>query len=233
MGPSARGYQPRDEMTSCAGIRCRPPGGRLVPSPDGLPPPAEEPDIMAMPTRETAVTTIEELLALPDDGKRHELLDGLHVVTPAPEYPHQGVLGEFSLALGKALEGQDELRLLSSPADIVLSPRTLVQPDLFVVRKQPGQILKQWSEVGVPVLAIEFLSPSTAARDRGAKRRIYQGAGVVEYWIADLDARLVERWRPGDARPEVVSEELVWEPLHAITARVDLPTLFARVLGTA
>ena len=105
---------------------------------------------MAMPTRETAVTTIEELLALPDDGKRHELLDGVHVVTPAPEYPHQGVLAEFSLALGKALEGQDELRLLSSPADIVLSPRTLVQPDLFVVRKQAGQILKKWSEVGVP-----------------------------------------------------------------------------------
>jgi putative restriction endonuclease len=167
---------------------------------------------MAMPTRETAVTTIEELLALPHDGKRHELLDGVHVVTPAPEYPHQGVLGEFSLALGKALEGQDELRLLNSPADIVLSPRTLVQPDLFVVRKQPGQILKQWSEVGVPVLAIEFLSPS---------------------WIVDLDARLVERWRPGDARPEVVSEELVWEPLPAIAARLHLPTLFARVLGTA
>jgi Uma2 family endonuclease len=188
---------------------------------------------MAMPTRETAVTTIEALLALPDDGKRHELLDGVHVVTPAPEYPHQGVLGEFSLALGKALEGQDELRLLSSPADIMLSPRTLVQPDLFVVRKQPGQILKQWSEVGVPVLAIEFLSPSTAAHDRGAKRRIYQGAGVAEYWIVDLDARLVERWRSGDARPEVVSEELVWEPLPAIAARLDLPTLFARVLGTA
>ena len=188
---------------------------------------------MAMPTRETAVTTIEALLALPDDGKRHELLDGVHVVTPAPEYPHQGVLGEFSLALGKALEGQDELRLLSSPADIVLSPRTLVQPDLFVVRKQAAQILKQWSEVGVPVLAIEFLSPSTAARDRGAKRRIYQGAGVAEYWIVDLDARLVERRRPGDARPEVVSEELVWEPFPAIAARLDLPTLFAQVLGTA
>ena len=49
----------------------------------------------------------------------------------------------------------------------------------------------------------------------------------------DLDARLVERRRPGDARPEVVSEELVWEPFPAIAARLDLPTLFAQVLGTA
>jgi Uma2 family endonuclease len=186
---------------------------------------------MAMPTRESTVTTIEELLALPDDGLRHELLDGVHVVTPAPEYPHQGVLGEFYFALRKALEGQDELQVLTSPADIVLSPRTLVQPDVFVVRKEPGKVLKKWSDVGVPVLAIEFLSPSTAARDRGAKRRIYQRAGVAEYWIVDLDARLVERWRPDDERPEVVSQELTWKPLPVVTARLNLPALFARVLG--
>ncbi len=186
---------------------------------------------MAMPSRETAVTTIEELLALPDDGLRHELLDGVHVVTPAPELPHQAVLGAFWRALDRGLESQDNLVLFASPADVILSPRTLVQPDLFVVRKQPGQILKQWSEVGVPVLAIEFLSPSTAARDRGAKRRIYERAGVAEYWIVDLDARLVERWRPGDERPEVVSDNLVWEPLSTVTARMDLPALFARVLG--
>ena len=110
---------------------------------------------MAMPSRETAVTTIEELLALPDDGLRHELLDGVHVVTPAPELPHQAVLGAFWRALDRGLESQDNLVLFASPADVILSPRTLVQPDLFVVRKQPGQILKQWSEVGVPVLAIE------------------------------------------------------------------------------
>src|SRR6266511_4865016 len=97
-------------------------GRRALPSPHGLPSSAEESEIMAMPTPETAVTTIEELLALPDDGLRHELLDGVHVVTPAPEYPHQAVLGGFYFALGKALEGQDELQLLSSPADIVLSP---------------------------------------------------------------------------------------------------------------
>jgi Uma2 family endonuclease len=186
---------------------------------------------MAMPTREGVVTTIEELLALPDDGLRHELLDGVHVVTPSPEYPHQAVLGEFYGPLFKALDAHDELQLLTSPADIVLSPRTLVQPDLFVVRKEPGKLIKKWSEVGVPVLAIEFLSPSTAARDRGTKRRIYQRAGVAEYWIVDLDARLVERWRPGDERPEVVNAGLVWEPLPTVTARLDLPALFARVLG--
>jgi Uma2 family endonuclease len=178
------------------------------------------------------MSIIDELLALPEDGLRHELLDGLHVVTPAPELTHQIVLGAFWRALDRALESQDDLVLLTSPADVMLSPRTLVQPDLFVVRKRPGQILKRWSELGVPVLAIEFLSPSTAARDRGAKRRIYQQAGVAEYWIVDLDARLVERWRPSDERPEIVMERLRWEPGPNVEPiLIELPELFQRVLG--
>jgi hypothetical protein len=60
--------------------------------------------------------TIEELLTLPEDGLRHELLDGLHVVTPAPEYPHQAVLGKFHLAIAKALEGNPGLELTWTPA---------------------------------------------------------------------------------------------------------------------
>jgi len=187
---------------------------------------------MAMPTRASAVSTIEELLALPEDGMRHELLDGVHVVTPAPEYLHQSVLGEIFATLHKALESNAELEVLSSPADIVLSPRTLVQPDLFVIRHQPGLRIKKWREVGVPVLAIEFLSPSTASRDRGAKRRIYQRAGVAEYWIVDLDARLVERWRPSDERPEIVIETLRWEPGPNVEPIViEVAELFRRVLG--
>jgi Uma2 family endonuclease len=136
------------------------------------------------------------------------------------------------VALYTALEGNAELQVLASPADIVLSPRTLVQPDLFVIRRQPGQRIRKWREVGVPVLAIEFLSPGTAARDRGAKRRIYQQAGVAEYWIVDLDARLVERWRPSDERPEIAMTTLRWEPGPNLAPSViELADLFRRVLG--
>lgn len=187
---------------------------------------------MAMPASPAPIGTIEELLALPKDGLRHELLDGVHVVTPSPEYLHQSALSEVLAALHKGLEGNAELQVLTSPADIVLSPRTLVQPDLFVIRRQPGQRLRKWREVGVPVLAIEFLSPSTAARDRGAKRRIYQRAGVAEYWIVDLDARLVERWRPSDERPEIVTETLRWDPGTGMTqVDIPLPDLFRHILG--
>ena len=45
------------------------------------------------------------------------------------------------------------------------------------------------------------------------KRRRYQRAGIPEYWIVDPDARVVERWRPSDERPEVASEILEWRPV--------------------
>jgi len=187
---------------------------------------------MGMATKQASVATIEELLALPEDRLRHELLDGEHVVTPAPVLLHQAILRELFDTVQRALRGHDELIVFWSPADIVLGPKTLVQPDLFVVRKKPGQRLRKWSEVGVPVLAVEILSPGTAARDRGTKRRIYQRAGVAEYWIVDLDARLVERWRPEDARPEVLDGALVWHPEGSRQpVMIDLPSLFHSVLG--
>ncbi len=172
------------------------------------------------------VTTIEELLALPEDGQRHELLDGVHVVTPSPAYRHQDLVGNLLVLLRAALLPHPTLRTLTSPADIVLGPRTLVQPDLFVVRIDPEHPPVAWADAGLPLLAIEILSPSTAARDRGAKRRIYQAAGVAEYWIVDPDARLIERWTPGEARPEIITDRLVWEPEAGVRVEVGVEGVF-------
>jgi len=188
--------------------------------------------IMGMPALSPEITTIAQLLALPDDGMRHELLDGVHAVTPSPTYAHQVMLREMEHWIAESLEGQDRFQVLWSPADIVLGPRTLVQPDLFVVDVPPGRQVKSWADVGIPLLAVEVLSPATATRDRGAKRRIYQQAGVAEYWIVDLDARLVERWRPEDTRPEIVTDALEWEvPGSARRSPMDLPSVFTKVLG--
>jgi len=178
---------------------------------------------------QTVVSTIEDLLALPDDGMRHELLDGIHVVTPAPNLLHQRTVSEIMAHLRSALAGRDDAESFTSPADVVLGPRTLVQPDLFVVRRTPGQRLERWADAGVPLLAIEILSPTTAPRDRGAKRRIYQRAGVLEYWIVDLDARLIERWRPDDARPEILDARVSWALPGGAAGTLDAADLFARV----
>jgi Uma2 family endonuclease len=159
-------------------------------------------------------------------------LDGVHAVTPAPALFHQMMVTELMGRFIAGLQGQDRLCVLSSPADIVLGVRTLVQPDVFVVQREPGKPLRRWEDVGVPVLAVEILSPTTATRDRGTKRRIYQGAGVAEYWIVDLDARLIERWRPGDTRPEIQDDRVVWQAGDLPELTIDLAALFARVLDT-
>lgn len=83
--------------------------------------------------------------------------------------------------------------------------------------------------MGVPLIAIEVRSEATAARDRGAKRRRYQRAGVAEYWIEDLDARLIERWRPEDTRPEIADESLEWLLPTGAAGRLDVRQSFRDV----
>lgn len=164
---------------------------------------------MGMPASQP-ITTIEALLSLPDDGQRHELLDGDHVVTPAPRPDHERAVGELLHALQTSVRDLADFEVFGGPADIRLSPRTLVQPDLFVVRSHRDRRFRRWEDAPTPLLAVEVLSPRTAARDRGTKRRLYLESGVEEYWIVDLDARLVERWRAGDERPEIVDGALNW-----------------------
>jgi Uma2 family endonuclease len=185
---------------------------------------------MGMPATPEPVTTIEELLALPEDGLRHELLDGVHVVTPAPQVKHQLVVTELVSALRTALPPASEYRVLTSPADIVIGPRTLVQPDVFVARLPGTGASATWRELGVPLIAVEVLSPGTAARDRATKRRLYQRAGVAEYWIVDPDARVVERWHPWDERPEIVEGRLAFE-LPGVVGEIDIRAVLLRALG--
>ena len=191
--------------------------------------PNAEARLMGMPAARDSVTSIEQLLALPEDGLRHELLDGEHVVSPTPRLAHQRAVMALFRVLAPSFQLHREWELFSVPGDLKLNARTVVEPDLFVIRRPPD-VETAWIELGPPVLAVEVLSPRTAWRDRGVKRRLYQEAGVAEYWIVDLDARLVERWRPEDQRPEVLRERLVWELANEVRGQVELPELFAEVL---
>jgi Uma2 family endonuclease len=125
---------------------------------------------MGMPTQHV-VTTIEDLLALPYDGMRHELLDGEHVVTPAPSLTHQVVLLRLLDALRNAVAAFEGVEVLLSPADIHLGPRTLVQPDLFIVDLARVGLRAPWQAVPPPLLAAEVRSPSTAG-DGGRSARV-------------------------------------------------------------
>ena len=173
--------------------------------------------------------TREEVLAIPDDGNRYELVDGELLVSPAPRLIHQaGVLGLFRMV--DPYVSQNKLGLLMlAPADLDLRSRQLVQPDLFVVPAVAGRRPARWEDCGIPILIAEVLSPSTARQDRITKRRRYQRSGVPVYWAVDLDARLVEVWAPGNDKPAIVDRSLIWRPAGAAPALIiDLPEYFQK-----
>ena len=187
---------------------------------------------MGMPHTHEAWTA-ERVRALPDDGNRYELIGGELVVTPAPRSPHQlAVLGLIRL-LDPWLRETGVHRVLMSPADISLGEDEILQPDVFVYRTADGAALHDWRDINELLLVVEVLSPSTARYDRQLKRRRYQRAGVPEYWIVDLDARLFERWRPEEQRPDVLAERLIWQPNPQQPAHldIDVQSFFAEVLG--
>ena len=186
---------------------------------------------MAMP-QAARDWTVQRVLALPNDGKRYEVVDGQLLVTPAPTFHHQDAVFTLAWRLKPFVDATGTGYLSLSPADIELDERTLVQPDLFVFELPGGRRPESWKDISRLLLAIEVLSPSTARADRQIKRRRYQRQGIPEYWIADLDSRLIERWRPGDERPEIIHEMLTWQPSDSVpTFELDLAGLFTEVLG--
>jgi len=175
--------------------------------------------------------TAEMLRALPDDGRRYEIVHGELLVTPSPSFTHQRAVRELLGLIDTHLRSGRRAEVLSSPADIELAPDSIVQPDLFVFPSLKGQRVRRWSEIGALLLAVEILSPATARYDRIVKRRLYLEQAIPEYWIVDCDARCFERWRPGDERPEILTEQVEWLPRgEASPLVIDLKSFFARVL---
>lgn len=175
--------------------------------------------------------TAEMLRALPDDGKRYEIVHGELLVTPSPSFTHQRAVRELLWLVEAYLRPGRRAEVLSSPADIELQPDSVVQPDLFVFPTVAGKPVRDWSDIGPLLLAIEILSPSTARYDRIVKRRLYLEQQIPEYWIVDCDARCVERWRPGEERPEGLTERIEWKaPGAASPLAIDLAAFFTKVL---
>jgi len=186
---------------------------------------------MGMPLLHTDWTAAQAI-ALPDDDNRYEVLDGELVMMPPPTWAHQVAVEQFYLLLQAYVREHALGWVKLSPSTVVLSERRLVQPDVFVVPRGEGAAPRDWSDITALLLAVEVLSPSTARRDRWQKRHMYQAFGAAEYWIVDTNARLVERWRPGDERPEVCSDTLTWAPAGSrAPLSIDLTQLFAVVAG--
>lgn len=143
--------------------------------------------------------TVEQYLTWPEDGPRYELIDGVPFEMNAPGYDHQKIVAslhvELELHQRERLKsgggaGEPPCDILESPIDVILSDISVVQPDLIVVCDPT--IVVNGRVRGAPDLVVEVLSPSTAAKDRKHKRRLYETAGVPQYLLIDPAYRFAE-----------------------------------------
>ncbi len=129
--------------------------------------------------------TVDDVWALPPDGRRHELIEGTLIVTPAPGAAHQTCVLELAVLL-RAATTPDHLVLIA-PFDWLAGPQTLLQPDVLVARRADVAATGDKRLEPAPLLVVEVTSPSTVMVDRGTKPLAFQAAGVPTYWLVDAD----------------------------------------------
>jgi Uma2 family endonuclease len=154
--------------------------------------------------------TYEDYLLFPEDGKRHELIDGEHYVTPTPVRKHQAISGNVFGLIWSYLQEHPIGRVYAAPFDVILSKHDVVEPDLLFISRERSQKIETspWVK-GAPNLVVEIGSPSTRKRDETIKRRLYERFGVQEYWIVDPDIDSVKVFRRANDRYERAAELLL------------------------
>jgi Uma2 family endonuclease len=143
--------------------------------------------------------TYSDYLGFPEDGRRHEVLDGDHYVTAAPYIRHQVVQQRLNFALSLIVEPAQLGQILSAPVDVLLSRHDIAQPDLLFIARERLEILTERNVQGAPDLVVEILSGSSLRLDREVKLEAYERTGVREYWIVDTAQDTIAIYRADDA----------------------------------
>ena len=142
--------------------------------------------------------TYEDFLLFPDDGKRHELIDGEHIMSPSPFTKHQRILVNLTIVIGTFLRQHRIGQMFVAPMDVVLSDTDVVEPDLLFIASEHASIITEKHIMGVPDLVVEILSQGSRKTDEIIKRRLYEQYGVKEYWIIDPELESVKVYRMQD-----------------------------------
>jgi Uma2 family endonuclease len=151
--------------------------------------------------------TYDDYVQFPDDGKRHELIDGEHVVTPTPNRKHQAVSGNLHGLIWSYLQLHSIGRVFSAPFDVILSNFDVVEPDLlFISQQRLAEIETSPWVRGAPNLVVEIGSPATRKRDATVKRQLYERFGVEEYWVVDPELDAIDVYRRVEDRYERTSQ---------------------------
>jgi Uma2 family endonuclease len=145
-----------------------------------------------MPGPQQGYWTYRDYAALPQDGRRYEVVSGVLYMAPSPSMEHQGITLEVAAHLRNFVQLTGSGRVFVAPADVELSPGDVVQPDVFVILREHLDRITSSRVRGAPDLVVEVASPGTARHDLREKQDAYARAGVTEYWIVIPGERTVE-----------------------------------------
>jgi Uma2 family endonuclease len=172
--------------------------------------------------------TYDDYLLFPDDGLRHEIIEGEHYVTPSPATRHQRILLNLSHLLQTHLDSHPGGEIFFAPFDVLLSEFNIFVPDLIFLSRERSHLLTSKNLRGAPDLAVEILSPSTRSRDMRLKRDVYARTGVLEYWVVDPDDDSVTVHRARPAPPAMFDEPARYDRNAVLTTPL-LPGLSLRL----
>lgn len=158
--------------------------------------------------------TYEDYCLLPDDGRRHEIIDGEHYVNPSPNTRHQRISRKIALAIATFVEPRGLGEVFYAPYDVLLSGINIVEPDIVYVSAERSHIITDANIQGAPDLVVEILSAGNRKYDEVVKFKLYDALGVAEYWIVDPDREIVKIYRQSTAGYEQApSGDAVTTPL--------------------
>lgn len=154
-----------------------------------------------------AKLTYDDLVDMPDDGLRRELIDGALYVTPSPNRKHQSIVLNIASLIKAHARVHPVGRVFVAPFDVLLSNVDVVEPDvLYISKAREREVLTAKHVIGAPDLVIEVGSPATRRTDGRVKQKLYERFGVSEYWIVDTDLDVINVFRLRDQRYQRVAE---------------------------
>ncbi len=168
-----------------------------------------------MAVEQPSTLTYADYAALPDDGRRYELIDGELFEMAAPSTRHQDIVVRLCVDFYDHIRGQGGGRVYVAPCDVVLSDTVTVQPDVVYLADADAHRITAPNIQGPPTLVVEVLS--VPRHDLVRKRELYARFAIPEYWVVHPDADRVEVYRLDGA---AYAKPVVLEPGESIVTDV-------------
>lgn len=150
-------------------------------------------EIMKEPQIKEQQMTYELYAAMPDDGRRYEIIEGtMELMSPGPSTTHQAVSGELEFILRQSCIS--DYVIYHAPLDVILSSTTVLQPDILMIHRSRLHIVTIRGIEGPPDLVVEIVSPGSRKRDKLDKMNMYAKYGILEYWVVDAEVRTLEQY---------------------------------------